>query len=527
MAATVRRFFLRLFAFARSARADRELDRELATHLALLEDEHRRRGLAPDEARLAARRALGGVDRAKEEHRDERSFRWLEDARRDARYALRALARDRGFTCAALLTLTVGIGATTAIFGGVNAVLLRPLPLPAARASGLRLRGQGRTRASISPLRISSTGGASRPSPSTSPPRAPPRDAAGVRRRRTRAGPPRLGRLFPRLGVTPPVGRDFTEADDVFGAPRTVLVSDALWRDRFGADPALVGTTLMLNGETHTVIGVLPPGEGLFERAEQFYVPLAIIPPERASTGSRFLTVIARLAPGVTREQAQTEMAAIAARIATVRPQSNTNVSARRRPASAAGRRFAPAVVLLHGRRRVSAADRLRERRQPAARARDGPAARGGHPLRARRRAGRLVRQFVMESIVLGALGGAAGLVVAASCAGLVPWLIPGTGPLLIGSTFSICACSRACRSSAWPRAPLWPDARVADGAPRSGRALLNEARARAAAATAPAAFSRWCRSPSRCCCSSAPASRFAASFSWTPSIRDSGRRTC
>src|SRR3954447_9117222 len=130
--ATARRFLLRLLNLFQPHRAESELERELAAHLGVLEDEYKRRGLADDDARLAARRALGGVAQAKELHREARSFRWLNDFRQDTRFAVRALLRAQGFTAVVVGPLALGIGANTAIFTVVHAVLLRSLPFPGA-----------------------------------------------------------------------------------------------------------------------------------------------------------------------------------------------------------------------------------------------------------------------------------------------------------------------------------------------------------------------------------------------------------
>src|SRR5258708_39593906 len=125
----VRQLFAKLETFLFRGRAERDLAREIDAHLALLQDEFERRGMAPDAARLAARRAYGGVEQGKELHRDERSFVWLEQAFQDLRHACRGLVRSPGFTLLAILTLALGIGLNPTLFSAYNGIALKPLPV--------------------------------------------------------------------------------------------------------------------------------------------------------------------------------------------------------------------------------------------------------------------------------------------------------------------------------------------------------------------------------------------------------------
>src|ERR687896_71441 len=123
----LRRLWQRLASVFRPGRAEDDLARDVAAHLQLLEDHFTRQGMSPDAARIAAKRAFGGLEQAKERHRDARSFRWLDDARRDIGYAFRSLSHNRGFAASAILTLALGIGSATTIYSIVDTILVQPL----------------------------------------------------------------------------------------------------------------------------------------------------------------------------------------------------------------------------------------------------------------------------------------------------------------------------------------------------------------------------------------------------------------
>jgi hypothetical protein len=243
----LRRFVLRLINALRADRADRDLGREIASHLALLEDEYQHRGMSPDEARFAARRAIGGIEQAKEHQRDARSFRWLDDARRDLRYAGRSLGRTPGFAAVAVLTVALGIGANTAIFSLIEAVLLRSLPVRDSQqlVQLTMVLPSGEVWHSFSyPLvrgladqqdLFSGLCGFSEATFNVGPPDAITRtNGAWV-----------SGTYYETLGLQPAVGRLLTQDDDRPGAIPAAVISDVYWRRAFAtaARPASLSST--------------------------------------------------------------------------------------------------------------------------------------------------------------------------------------------------------------------------------------------------------------------------------------------
>ena len=309
----------RLRALLRPGAHGRELDEEIRFHLALdaMQREHRALGaLSAAEARADARRRFGNVTRVTEETRRMAGLSFLEVARQDARFALRSFRRTPGFTAVAVLTLAVGIGANVAIFSAVDALLLRPLPFVEPE----RLMKVGLTEAAS----------ADRPARDdvvwSYPKFAVFRDAQRVYQDlalytdvpmtvRGTEGAERMtaeiatASYLRTLGVRPALGRDFGPDEDRVGAAKVVLLGDALWQRHFNADPAVVGRTLSVDGAPHTVLGVLPPGfRGLSGKAE-FVVPLFAAGPDwYQEPWMHSYVLVARLAPGVTPARARAEV---------------------------------------------------------------------------------------------------------------------------------------------------------------------------------------------------------------------------
>jgi len=248
------------------------------------------------------------------------------------RYAFRWLRKSPGFTATAVLTLTLAIGATSAVFSVFDAVLLQPLPYPAAdRLVDLREMQKGRVIGGVAPGRLVDYGHARAFV-----------GLAGYTRQSmslTRSGPPEqlLGEvdtwnLFDVLGVSAAIGRVFRAEDARPGAARVVILTDALWRRRFAGDPAIVGQSLVLNDAPHEVIGVLPAGfEPLSGVASgftiQFFAPAALSPELLTSRTNRIFNIVGQLASGVSIEQATAELAAIAVDIDRQLPEANRGVT--------------------------------------------------------------------------------------------------------------------------------------------------------------------------------------------------------
>jgi predicted permease len=315
----VTRLIRRLVALVRRRRLESELDGEVLAHLELAERDALKAGLSPDEARRAARRAFGSIDRIKEEHRDSRSVRWIDTLVKDVRYGIKLLVRDPVFAFVTISVMAIGIGANTAMFSIMDAALLKPLPYPEPeRMVRVWETPTPTTRNGFSTLNFLDL---KRMSKSV--------EAMSAVRDLTVAltgngDPVRLnGRLvsadyFHVFGVKPALGRTFLPSEDEVGASPVIVLSHATWKGRFASDPGILQRKVMIDGEPHEVIGVLP--EGSFDREESaFYRPIRFAP-DQLTRDYHWFGAVARLRPGVTVEQAGEEMRAISASLANVQP---------------------------------------------------------------------------------------------------------------------------------------------------------------------------------------------------------------
>ncbi len=297
---------------------DRELAEELESHLQLHIDDNVRAGMSPQEARRQALIKLGGVVRTEEEYRRRRGLPVIENLWQDVRFGARMLRRSPGFTIAAVVALALGIGANTAIFSVVNTVLLRPLPYKDPDRLVMVWEDgspQGFPRNSVSAANYIDWHAQNQVF----------EDMAVIGRMNfnlTGSGEPERidGRrvsasFFTLLGTNPLMGRTFTPDEDKEGANRVIILSHGLWQRRFGSDANITGKSLNLNGESYTVIGVMPPQFQFPTREDELWVPIAFDTEEAASRGNNSFEVLARTKPGVTLEQAQAEMNAIASRL--------------------------------------------------------------------------------------------------------------------------------------------------------------------------------------------------------------------
>ena len=394
-----------------------ELDRDIRDHIATETQDNIERGMPPDEARYAALRKFGNVRRVKEDTWEAWSVVWLEQLRQDVTFGLRMLIRSPGFTFVAALTLALGIGANTYIFSMVDALLLRPLAFAHPdRLVALWERGEGVEKSELAPADFLDWQAQNHVFDHVAAQSWWDANLGGVVRPEHLHGFLVTPDFFAALEAQPMLGRAFRTEDGTPGKDHVAVLSYALWRNDFSADPSVVGRPVVLNGMAFTVIGVMGPNFG-YPSGAQVWGALAFTPEERTYRGSHYLHAIAHLAPGVTRAQAQVEMSAIAARLSQQYPKTNTGRGANIMPLmqSEVGEARAPLLVLLAAVGLVLLiacanisnlllARAETRRRESAIRA----------ALGATRR--RLIRQWLVESMLLGVVSGAFGILLAFVC---------------------------------------------------------------------------------------------------------------
>jgi predicted permease len=284
----MRRFFVRFVNLFRGRGAERELSREIESHLALLKEDFERRGLSPEEAARAARRAYGGVEQAKELHREARSFVWIEQLFKDVLYSGRNLLRNPGFTLVAVIALALGIGVNATIFGIYNAVALKQLPLADPSrvlrvkrwfghneyAYGYKfaypeykyLRGHNNVFSGLTAASSAISALAS---------------ISGEADREHVSGYAVSANYFADLGVNARIGRTFLPDEDHSpGANPIVVLGYRFWQRKFHGDPNVIGQTIKLNGLSYTIVGVAPrefAGTDVFPTESGFWAPLSMI----------------------------------------------------------------------------------------------------------------------------------------------------------------------------------------------------------------------------------------------------------
>lgn len=416
----------RAAAFVRRDHHDREFEAELSTHLEMSMAEYQRRGLSADEARRAALIALGGTQRTRDLHRDTRGLPRVETLMHDIRYAFRNIRRNRGFSATAILILALGIGATTLVFSVVNAVLLRPLPFtdpdrlvwiandsPRSAAAGLSgvsslvvvLEEWQRRATSFDALTgynaffgyssAKLSGGGE------------PERVAGVEV---------AANFFDVIGIRPALGRTFSAEEASATGPDVLILSDGLWRRRFGGDPSIVGRQITFNDTATTVVGVMPPNfdfGAVFSPGVRVDVFQPLVFDEARNWGNT-LAIVGRLEPGVAPAQANSELQALMPQILRDHPRFGTehgarttllqnHVSGKIRPALLALAAAVGMVLLI-----VCANLSNLMLSRGAARQRE-------FAIRAALGAGRgrLVRQMLTETLVLSSIGAALGFLAA------------------------------------------------------------------------------------------------------------------
>jgi putative ABC transport system permease protein len=318
----IRAWILRLGGLFRKDRREHDLAAEMDSHLQMHIEDNLRAGMSPAEARRQALIKLGGVEQTKEIYRDRRGLPFLETLFQDLRFAFRMLRKNPGFTAVAALTLALGIGANTAIFSIVNAVVLRPLPYKdSSRIVTFHTKTAmfpnftlALTWPAFQEVRAQAT-----LLEETAAYWATDRTLTGVDQPEVLRATGVSSGFFEELGATAQQGRLLAEQDHQPGQDRAAVISNAFWRTRFATDPGVIGRKLILDKEVYTIVGVAAKGFAFPERSE-IWLPLSLAPEIEQNQKFFRFQVLGRLRKGEKLETLQAELATIAQRIAKLDP---------------------------------------------------------------------------------------------------------------------------------------------------------------------------------------------------------------
>jgi predicted permease len=318
----------RLVFFFRRGEFHRDLEEEVADHMRMKARDLSKEGIPSEEAQCGARREFGNALLLRETSRYAWGFRWIENFLQDLRYGMRQLRRNPGFTAVAVMTLALGIGANSAVFSVVNAVLLKALPYPHPHQlfEVWRTHGQGWVGSvSIPDLRdwqkqntafqgISAYSSARFNLRSKSAPQ-------------TVLGAHVSANFFRVMQVRPLMGRGFVQDEDTLGHNHVAVLGYDLWRTQFGGQPNLVGRNVRLNGDIYTVVGVMPQSFHYPTPTTQIWLPLTPEPAELRRDAHDFLAV-GRLRPGISIDNARAQLNGISAHLAKAYPETDDGLGA-------------------------------------------------------------------------------------------------------------------------------------------------------------------------------------------------------